>query len=279
MAERTGPECGDDRAALCAEIARLNKVIQALMDRAERTSSVQDSAFGLFETAVVLEDQVRRRTRQLEAALRENEKITRALEQAKARMEEEIRQRVQTQDALEVANRQLEALSVTEPLTGLANRRGFDTVLAAEWQRAMRRETSIGVAMADIDTFKRYNDRYGHLAGDDCLRKVAAALRQSVRQRDLVARYGGEEIVLILPGADEATTRQAAERARAAVAALEIRHVDSVAGVVTVSVGVASMIPATGLGPDRLLALADAALYRAKAEGRNRVCVAEASAG
>ncbi|MBV1789426.1 GGDEF domain-containing protein [Marinobacterium sp. D7] len=126
----------------------------------------------------------------------------------------------------------------------------------------------------DIDKFKLYNDHYGHLQGDDCLRRVAEALRQSVRLGDLVARYGGEEVAMVLPGADSRIAEQVAERARAAVEALAIPHERVPGGVVTVSIGVATMVPNARMQPDALLAVADEALYRAKSEGRNGVRVA-----
>lgn len=258
---------------LQAEIVRLNKIIQALMNRAERSSRIQGSAFNLFETAVVLEDQIRRRTAELEAALEENKKVNRELQLAKRRMEAEIQHRIEVQRALEVANSRLEALNITEPLTGLANRRGLEEALAMGWQKAESSQALIGAAMVDVDKFKLYNDRYGHLQGDECLRRIADALRQVVRKSDLVARYGGEEIVLILPGADDATALQAAERARKAVYDLRIPHRDGPEGVVTVSIGVATLVPTDGLAPETLLRLADEALYRAKAGGRNRVCL------
>jgi len=256
------------------EIERLNKIIRALMNRAEHTSSLQGSAFNLFETAVMLEEQVRRRTEELEAALAENEKITRALQQAKEKLEAEILQRVQAQRELEVANDQLASLNITDALTGLTNRRGLDEMLALKWQSAAAGGQLLGVAMIDIDKFKLYNDHYGHLEGDDCLRRVAEALRQSVRLGDLVARYGGEEVAMVLPGADSRTAEQIAERARAAVEALGIEHAQAPTGVVTVSIGVATTVPTARMQPAALLEAADEALYRAKSEGRNCVRVA-----
>jgi len=173
---------------------------------------------------------------------------------------------------LKLANLRLEALSMTDSLTGLANRRCFDDMIAAEWQRAIRPQTSIGVAMIDIDHFKRYNDRYGHLGGDECLRRVARVLRDSVRGgNDLVARYGGEEFIIVLPGADLAAVLPVAERARAAVEALKEPHEKSAYGVVTISVGIAAMVPTKQIDAGALVQRADAALYRAKKNGRNRI--------
>ncbi len=186
-----------------------------------------------------------------------------------ASLERKVAERTQ---ALELANSELAALSLTDALTGLANRRRFDDVLQAEWRRALRPGERIGAAMIDVDQFKLYNDHYGHQQGDACLRMVASALAASVRQGvDLVARYGGEEFAIILPGADLDDTRLVAERARAAVAALLAPHLPSLHGVVTVSIGIASL-PATKVGtPEALFHAADGALYRAKQRGRNLV--------
>jgi diguanylate cyclase (GGDEF)-like protein len=175
-------------------------------------------------------------------------------------------------EALAEANRRLEQLSISDALTGLANRRHFDNVLQSEWLRASRAGAAIGLVLVDIDHFKRYNDHYGHVGGDRCLRAVAAALQVSVRQdTDLAARYGGEEFALILPGADIHVAMQVAERAHAAVLGLREPHLASAFGCVTLSLGVASVVPGEDAGAERLIELADAALYRAKQQGRNRL--------
>lgn len=265
---------GDDRrlSDKDCEIQRLNKILEVLMNRAEHASSLQGSAFNLFQTAIVLEEEVQRRTEELEAALQENKKITRALQQAKDQMEAEIGQRVQVQQELEVVNQKLAALNITDQLTGLLNRRGLDELLSAESLRAMSAGRRVGIGMVDIDRFKQYNDCYGHLAGDECLRRVAAALQQGLRQKDLVARYGGEEFALVLPDADIRMSTKIAERVRSAVKALAIPHEQvGAGGVVTVSIGVASQVPGPGHAIQALLDRADKALYRAKSEGRNCV--------
>lgn len=182
---------------------------------------------------------------------------------------------------LAAANLELRRLSNSDGLTGIANRRLFEEFLAQEWQRAVRQRQALVLIMIDVDHFKYYNDTYGHQAGDDCLRRLADVLRANVkRTTDLVARYGGEEFVAVLPdtGADGAA--EVAERLRIAVAALAIPHAASpVSGVVTVSLGAAAMLPAPGVSPAAIVAMADQAMYQAKQQGRNRVVLAAAQTG
>lgn len=177
---------------------------------------------------------------------------------------------------LEETKRVLQQRSMLDGLTGVANRHLFVETLTREWARAIRRAEPLALLMVDIDFFKLHNDRYGHQAGDECLRQVAATLRAALqRPGDLVARYGGEEFAVILPGTDAAGAAVVAERLRLAVAALKLPHVNAVTGHdVTVSVGVASMVPSASSRPEALVAAADQALYQAKAVGRNQVIVA-----
>jgi diguanylate cyclase (GGDEF)-like protein len=169
------------------------------------------------------------------------------------------------------ANRRLEQLSITDPLTGLANRRRLTETLEAEWRRAVRPKTPVAVAMIDIDHFKLYNDHYGHPAGDECLRRVAAVLRQHVRDTDLVARYGGEEFAFVLPNTDVAGSSDVAERVRAAVEAMREPHARAERGYVTLSIGTAAAVPSPDEPVQTLIDAADAQLYEAKRAGRNRV--------
>jgi diguanylate cyclase (GGDEF)-like protein len=173
-------------------------------------------------------------------------------------------------EALGTANRRLEMLSATDALTGLANRRHLTDSLAEVWKLKSGTKGPIAVAMIDIDHFKLYNDRYGHPAGDRCLRRVAAVLSEKVRSSDTVARYGGEEFVIIMPGVDITIAERVAERVRKAVASLGQIHEDSPQGVVTVSVGVAAALPSEGGCPEDLVQFADVLLYKAKNSGRNR---------
>jgi diguanylate cyclase (GGDEF)-like protein/PAS domain S-box-containing protein len=170
----------------------------------------------------------------------------------------------------------LRMLSATDGLTQVANRRWFDETLQREWNRALRDATTLSLILADIDHFKRYNDRYGHVAGDECLKQVAAAMRNCLhRSGDFVARYGGEEFAMILPATDALHAAELAERIRIAIIALDIAHVGNSAGaVVSVSLGVASIIPAQTADGVHLIEAADRALYLAKHGGRNRVAAA-----
>jgi diguanylate cyclase (GGDEF)-like protein len=179
---------------------------------------------------------------------------------------------VDMEAALRKANVELLELSEVDSLTGLTNRRSFDSCFASEWLRARRFETALSLLMMDIDYFKMRNDRYGHPAGDECLRRVAGVLADRRRRaEDVVARYGGEEFTLILPGANLKDAHRIAEEIRHAVAALAIPNEDAPTGrTVTMSIGVASHTPISGGEPKQLLAAADAALFEAKRMGRNR---------
>lgn len=167
----------------------------------------------------------------------------------------------------------LDRLSFTDGLTGIANRRRFDQVLDQEWKRGARAHGVLSVWLLDVDQFKRFNDAAGHVAGDDCLRRIAAALGSAIRRPgDVVARYGGEEFAGVLPDTDVEGALAVATRIHELVGALAMPHPDSaVERVVTASVGVATARPWPQAGPDRLVEAADRALYRAKQLGRNRV--------
>ncbi|MGA2394411.1 MAG: diguanylate cyclase [Candidatus Lustribacter sp.] len=178
--------------------------------------------------------------------------------------------------ALREHARHLEELSVLDGLTGVPNRRAFDAALEREWTRAIRAKRPIAIALLDIDSFKLYNDVYGHPQGDVCLRQIARACRASVvRATDCFARYGGEEFGVVIPDAEARCAAKIAERLRAAVELLAIPHESTARGVVTVSVGVASMVPKRGAHHRELLESADRALYRAKGTGRDRIVVVD----
>ncbi|MCL1036754.1 diguanylate cyclase [Shewanella submarina] len=168
-------------------------------------------------------------------------------------------------------NRKLQQIARIDELTSLYNRRGFEEFYAREWQRAVRNKTTISVIIFDVDHFKRFNDKYGHLAGDHCLEAVASILsRHAKRPGDLVARLGGEEFVVLLTDTENPQT--VAEDCRHGVACMKLRHEDSpVADIVTISAGFTSISPEAGIPRDLALEQADKALYMAKESGRNRV--------
>ncbi len=180
-----------------------------------------------------------------------------------------------TRDLAE-ANLRLERLSALDGLTGVANRRRFDDVLSVEWRRGCRSGEPLSLILMDLDFFKPFNDTNGHLAGDEALRQVAGYLSGTLgRAGDLVARFGGEEFVALLPGMSVGDATALAERLRAGVFALALPHnASAVANVVTLSAGVASVVPTEDASPQTLVATADAALYKAKRDGRNVVKVA-----
>jgi diguanylate cyclase (GGDEF)-like protein len=184
-----------------------------------------------------------------------------------------VQARVRTHIELKHHRDFFENLSTFDGLTGLPNRRSLDQMLDREWRRGRRRGLPLTVVMIDVDYFKFFNDTYGHLAGDDCLKRVATALSLAVgRGGDHVCRYGGEEFAAVLPETDGEAALLVAEKLRAAIEALAIPHTGSkVIDLVTVSLGVATLVPSEAGALTDLLAKADRALYIAKREGRNRV--------
>jgi len=215
-----------------------------------------------------LRDAVGRRTEELEAA--------------NARLQAEVEERRRTERELLLAQRRLQELNeklrrlaMVDELTGLANRRHFDSRFRVEYQRALRAKTPLSVVMLDLDDFKTFNDQAGHRAGDDCLRRVARAVGGCLRRpADLVARWGGEELAAILPETPREGAIQIARAMRQAVRALAIPHPVAPTGIVTVSAGVAAFSGPALPKPHALLEAADRALYAAKERGRDRVCVA-----
>lgn len=184
---------------------------------------------------------------------------------------------LQVMGELHQANQRLEQLAHQDGLTGLANRRHLDTTLAAEFRRAARSGSALSLIMIDVDFFKQYNDLYGHQAGDECLRRIAGVLKERQRRPgDLAARYGGEEMVMLLPETDAAGAMQVAEKIRADIQALDLPHRGNPRGVVTASAGVCAMelLPPDERTVQDLLGRADAALYDAKHGGRNQVRLA-----
>lgn len=219
----------------------------------------------------------------------QNSDLVRANQHLEERVQARTQELAGANDALQAANLQLQALSRTDGLLKIANRPFFDERLLDEVARARRNGKPLGLLMLDVDFFKRYNDTYGHQAGDACLQSVARAAASALHRRtDFLARYGGEELVMLLPDTDAAGALTIAQRVVAAVANMAVPHAASdAAAVVTLSVGVASSVPSGAVGSGAsvdaaavaLLARADAALYEAKRSGRNRAVAATDTGG
>jgi diguanylate cyclase (GGDEF)-like protein len=214
--------------------------------------------------------------RRFRQALTSSQEMTAQIQALNQELEEKIDERTRE---LASANERLEHLSRTDALTGIGNRRHFDVIFASAWDHALASAQPLSVLMIDIDHFKRYNDRYGHVAGDVCLRRIAAAISDHARRSsDQVARWGGEEFVVLLPGAGRPAALAFAEELRQTIQALAIPHQDSpVAPYVTVSIGVAATFPTPHQRIAELISEADVALYEAKKTGRNRVVSARES--
>jgi diguanylate cyclase (GGDEF)-like protein/PAS domain S-box-containing protein len=185
----------------------------------------------------------------------------------------DISERKRAEDKILQLQKELEALSYRDALTGIANRRMFDRILDVEWGKARALGEPLSLVIVDIDFFKQYNDRYGHPQGDACLKEVARVLdRAAARTRDLCARLGGEEFALVLPATDETAALAVAQRCVQRLARAALPHAaSSVADVVTCSMGIATIVPGSQDAPGALIDLADTRLYRAKAAGRNRI--------
>jgi diguanylate cyclase (GGDEF)-like protein len=188
-----------------------------------------------------------------------------------------VRARVRTHLTIKRQSDALRALTLTDGLTEVANRRAFDERIDAEWRRCARAQLPMALILVDIDHFKAYNDAYGHQAGDACLVQAGAAMRRvAARPQDLVARYGGEEFAILLPQLDAAGAEGVARRLQAELQQLGIPHAASpTASSLTVSMGIAALVPADARAPAYLVQQADALLYQAKADGRNRYRVSQ----
>jgi diguanylate cyclase (GGDEF)-like protein len=232
----------------------------------------------------VLRSQVEKRTLALKHELAERQRMEVALNYAREQLEERVQERTSVLEArnkelnamriqLQDANAQLLKLVSIDGLTGIANRRHFDEVLAREARRCLRERQPLSLILCDIDGFKRFNDSYGHARGDDTLKKVAQAVEKTFRRAgDLAARYGGEEFAIVLPGIDARRAWLFADRLRRNIWRLAIPNaVSPVADRVTISAGVATAIPDRIYQIEELIHAADTALYRAKGNGRNRV--------
>jgi diguanylate cyclase (GGDEF)-like protein len=192
------------------------------------------------------------------------------------RRKERERELLELSERIRGRNEELRQLAVLDDLTGIPNRRAFNLIFRQEWARCAREGTALAVILGDVDWFKAFNDTLGHVRGDDCLTRVATALLDPVRRAgDFVARYGGEEFVILLPNTDGDGAVAIGGALREAVEGLNLEHPGSPHGRVTMSFGIAVAVPDPGGDPADLLTAADAALYRAKGGGRNRIATAD----
>ncbi|MCT7988917.1 GGDEF domain-containing response regulator [Laspinema olomoucense] len=225
--------------------------------------------FQLEEVIARIENQLK--IKRLQAELQEKNRI---LEEKNVLLMREIAQRKKAELALKSANQKLQRLACIDGLTQVSNRRKFDEHLKQEWLRLGRQHHPLSLILCDIDYFKAYNDTYGHPAGDECLKQVAQAICQAVkRPSDLVARYGGEEFAAILPHTNSAGALSVARKIQREIRQLDIKHSASdVCDIVTISLGISTLIPTGQESLDVLILSADKALYQAKQSGRNCYC-------
>jgi diguanylate cyclase (GGDEF)-like protein len=246
-------------------VRRMVLPIQALQEGATRIGE------GDFQHRIQLGTQD-----ELEALGDSFNRMAEHLQQSYSTLEKAVAER--TRELL-VLNNQLAALSATDGLTGIPNRRHFDETLAQEWIRAARSGQPLALGMLDVDWFKAYNDHFGHQAGDECLRSIARLLAASIcRTGDQVARYGGEEFVFIAPATNAEGAVRLAHKVVDAIRAANLPHPGSAYGRVTISIGIAAVVPVADSTPERLIHAADSALYRAKTLGRNRIATSEGTA-
>jgi len=246
------------------EPALANTPIIVLSTKEEASTKSAAFAGGANDYLVKLPDTI-----ELLARLRHHSRLYHVMRQR----DDAYRALRESEQRLLESNLALRRLTQSDGLTGLANRRYFDEYLESEWARGMAESRECALLMIDVDHFKAYNDTYGHLAGDEALKKVAQAIRGACsRNSDLPARYGGEEFAAVLPATSQGGARLIAEKVRIAVRELQIAHAGSAtAPILTVSIGCAALIPAQGEPAARLISLADERLYRAKRQGRNQV--------
>lgn len=259
---------GVDACSVINEHDRLRDIPIIMMAAAVEARDVE-AAF-----AAGAADYISKPTTRLEvmARVRAGLRLKREIDRRKALEQESF----EVTRLLDAAYQRLQHVSFLDGLTEIANRRRFDEFLDLEWRRALRAATPVSVIMIDIDFFKAYNDTYGHQSGDECLKRVASALNLSLnRPGDLAARYGGEEFVVVLAGTHRPGAVAVAEALRSRIELLGIAHTGSAASDrVTISLGVATVVPRRTLAPAALVAAADRALYEAKRGGRNRIEVA-----
>lgn len=250
------------------------KIISKMLYRAiVQNYPVLKEAFRIFRLQIKKQLTVHIPEEYLYNLERRVEQLILELREKNLQLQQQISQYQQAETALRKANQELHRLAIIDGLTQVANRRRFDEYLNQEWRRLAREQVPLSLILCDVDFFKRYNDTYGHQAGDDCLRAVAQAISRVVkRPADLVARYGGEEFAVILPNTNAEGAVKVAEMIWLEVQCLQIAHCQSdVSEYVTLSLGVSSKVPTQEVSSKVLIAAADKALYEAKEQGRDCV--------
>lgn len=274
-------------AALAAVIA-LNTIIsrwlvQPLIDLNQASARIAQGDFSnpvrpasIWEFSI-LADSFNRMSQEIQQSRSQLEDYSRSLEEKIGNrteaLRQEIRQRMAVETALQAANQELQNLAYLDGLTQIANRRRFDERLKQEWRNMRRSQLPLSLILCDVDYFKQYNDAYGHQAGDDCLRQVAKVISQAIRRpSDIAARYGGEEFAVLLPSTTLEGATNVANLMQTQIKSLQMPHCQSqVSQYLTVSFGVACLIPSEDCSPEQLLQEVDRALYQAKIAGRDRV--------
>lgn len=266
-------EIQDMNAVLEAEISERQAAEEELRHlNASLEYKVRERTAALTEMNRVLQDKIT----QHQAVNKELNESRDALVKSEQQLKQYAAELADSNEKLVAANEELQRTSFLDGLTGIANRRYFDTSLEREWQNAKRHKTSLALLMLDIDFFKAYNDTYGHLAGDDCLKAIGGMLEQlPKRAGDIVARYGGEEFAFVLPDTDVQGAMLLAGRVQEGIEKLRIEHSgSSISNRVTLSIGVAVVTPEPEAAASSIITMADQALYQAKNQGRNRIFAA-----
>lgn len=249
-------------------------VIHPIVRLTRHVLSIKETSNFSLRLSARRRDEIGTLAREFDHMLEKIEEMNTIMEHINDQLIEDINKRQHIEDKLSEANKQLQKLATIDGLTQISNRRRFDEYLQLEWKRGMRDGDPVSLIIIDVDFFKLYNDTYGHQAGDDCLKAVAGAISTHAKRiPDLAARYGGEEFAFVLPATDIRGAMKLAEVIRAHVRGLAIPHEKSIVDrYVTISAGVACMVPSREASFEALIKLADDALYDAKAKGRNR-CV------
>jgi len=263
---------------LCDTFINMSRKIENTVSQLkEKDSKLESKIIEIQDINAMLEEEIAERQTAEEALRQLNDELEQKVQERTIAISHYSNELAATNTKLLTLNEELRQTSLADGLTHIANRRYFDEILELEWQRARREKKTLALLMIDIDFFKAYNDTYGHLTGDDCL-KLIAMLLDTIPKRsvDIAARYGGEEFAIVLPDTDEQGATRVGEKVRGGVENLGIEHTgSSISRHVTVSIGIAVMVPDSDTTPSTIIAAADRALYQAKRGGRNRIKVAE----